>query len=604
MATSESLSVPIIITGDAPQTASEIADSFENAQKQIEEATNSIKSMKVALANLKGGGAASKDAAAKLYEQMRDQKGKLAAAQLQKMQAQGLSKKPLAEKIQENKQKSVKPAESSNMGAAVTAASKNIYMAILALTTAIGASVAGIASKAIVAADAFRTEKIQLEAMTKQIYPMQFGFMRAAGNVNDLEIAIDSVADSTAATRSELIGMTQQLYAAGLRGGNLQTALQAMATVATTQGPAAASQFASMASGAAFAGQSVNSLAARIDRQLGPLAKRSMLSLTNQTLKFKDNASRLFRDVKIEGFLSGLNEVGKIFSQNTVFGMQLKHTIEQLLNPIFGNSENAGKAMAKFFAGAFLGFQRLETVGLKMILSITQTRGFPWIRDLITGLDWMKISLTAGYSFFTPLIGAIGMTSAAVNGLTAAAGVLMPAFQQLNNINNIFQATLISAANTINGFQTQMVNAGKNLVMGVVNGVWGAASSLNSAIQGVAKGAVDTFTGALGIHSPSKVFEEKGKYVGEGAAIGISAGGANVDAAVGELSKGASSAFAPSPAPGKSSGTQSANGGLVINISEIMINANTKEGGKEAAIGFREEMNKLFEEFSIQLGAA
>ena len=68
--------------------------------------------------------------------------------------------------------------------------------------------------------------------------------------------------------------------------------------------------------------------------------------------------------------------------------------------------------------------------------------------------------------------------------------------------------------------------AGANIAFAILDGITGglaskARSVANSAVD-VAEGAVDAVTGFLGIGSPSKVFIEIGKFMGDGLAIGLS----------------------------------------------------------------------------------
>ncbi|HEY3683473.1 MAG TPA: hypothetical protein VGL93_10560 [Streptosporangiaceae bacterium] len=63
---------------------------------------------------------------------------------------------------------------------------------------------------------------------------------------------------------------------------------------------------------------------------------------------------------------------------------------------------------------------------------------------------------------------------------------------------------------------TLLVNAGRDLIQGLINGVKAMASSIASTARNVVAGAVSSAKKALGIHSPSKVFKSIGKYVGIG----------------------------------------------------------------------------------------
>jgi len=62
----------------------------------------------------------------------------------------------------------------------------------------------------------------------------------------------------------------------------------------------------------------------------------------------------------------------------------------------------------------------------------------------------------------------------------------------------------------------QMYDAGKNIVLGLAKGVTDAASSAVDAVVSLADRMTKGFKGALGIHSPSRVFEKDGINIGKG----------------------------------------------------------------------------------------
>ena len=67
----------------------------------------------------------------------------------------------------------------------------------------------------------------------------------------------------------------------------------------------------------------------------------------------------------------------------------------------------------------------------------------------------------------------------------------------------------------------QMLEIGKNIVSGIWNGISNSISWITSKVKEFAKGILDGIKSALGIHSPSKVFEQE---VGKNMALGIGEG--------------------------------------------------------------------------------
>lgn len=70
--------------------------------------------------------------------------------------------------------------------------------------------------------------------------------------------------------------------------------------------------------------------------------------------------------------------------------------------------------------------------------------------------------------------------------------------------------------------QVDWKSVGKDIINGIIQGLKEAASMLWEAAKDLASSALSSIKGALGIHSPSKVFrDEVGKFIPEGVAVGI-----------------------------------------------------------------------------------
>ncbi|WP_267257654.1 phage tail tape measure protein [Stenotrophomonas maltophilia] len=71
------------------------------------------------------------------------------------------------------------------------------------------------------------------------------------------------------------------------------------------------------------------------------------------------------------------------------------------------------------------------------------------------------------------------------------------------------------------GWPAQMMQAGIDMVQGLVNGIVSKGSAAMEAVAGVASGVVGKFKGMLGIHSPSRVFAQFGDFTMQGLAGGL-----------------------------------------------------------------------------------
>ncbi|GGS88541.1 phage tail tape measure protein [Nonomuraea spiralis] len=94
---------------------------------------------------------------------------------------------------------------------------------------------------------------------------------------------------------------------------------------------------------------------------------------------------------------------------------------------------------------------------------------------------------------------------------------------------------------------TWLLQAGKDLIQGMINGVQQKASELASAAKNVVSGAVQTAKDALGIHSPSKVFEEIGHWTVKGLIQGLQSEEGNVKSTVDKMVDTVKKAFTSKP---------------------------------------------------------
>lgn len=66
-----------------------------------------------------------------------------------------------------------------------------------------------------------------------------------------------------------------------------------------------------------------------------------------------------------------------------------------------------------------------------------------------------------------------------------------------------------------------LVQAGKDLIQGLINGIKSLASSAVNVVKGIGHDIVHGFSSLIGIHSPSTVFHELGRNIGQGLVNGI-----------------------------------------------------------------------------------
>lgn len=281
---------------------------------------------------------------------------------------------------------------------------------------------------AFASAEARREELLTLQgtlSLTKGI-----GDAQLAGE--DLQETIDQVSGRSAASRDAIVGLGKDLYAAGLRGGALEDALDAAATTAAVQGPAAADAFVKLAIATDKAGGSVAKLATKVDHDLGDIAHAKLLSTAVQAAKFGEAVSGLFANIDIDPLLEARKGFTDLFSQSTSAGRAFKALIEPLAQGLVDGVTAWTTALQKGVVRALIWAIELRIGWLKFELAIHDAKtavlefgaqvlsiGEDCLKSsggqaiLVTGLGYLAVALGP------PLLAAVGTAVTSLVGLGA-----------------------------------------------------------------------------------------------------------------------------------------------------------------------------------------
>lgn len=459
--------------------------------------------------------------------------------------------------------------------------------AFIALGAAIGVATAALLRFAVTQSDARRSEALQIEGLNT--LRTQYG--RTTASVEAMQAAIDRASDSTNIGRGTLATYARQLSRAGLRGDALTDAVEAMGIAAQVQGDRGANRFRALAINARLTGGSVRALAEDYRNRLGPIARRQMLSLDNQTTRLRRSLDRIFSGLRIEPFLSSLDEMLSLFSQSTATGRALKVIAEAIFQPMIEQVGVLGPVVKRFFQGmviatliAVIGFLRLRN-------AFREAFGDD---ELFANVDALEVALFAGILAMSFMI-ATAVTLVAVFALlafgvaaVAAAFLFIPL--TLLAIVAAFSFLGLKIGEFLGAFD--FVAFGQSLIDGLVNGITSGTARVVAAMAGMAGSATSAFRSALGIASPSSVFAGYGMNISQGVEQGIDAGVPGVEDSV--------SGLVDVPTGGGVSG-----GATSISIGDIIMSG-AAEGGsaREQAEAFRDELARVLEGVNIELGFA
>lgn len=599
------------------------ATALQRLRDQLEGDTAALRSMQAAMKNLQGGTNVNIQAFRELRDRIAQKKQAIADAQTSYVNLGGTFTKT-ARSGRDVRSRFAELAKAAQgmpgpLGAVVARLGNLrgmlvpgvIALGIVAIVAGLGLLVAATAAAAaallrygIAQADARRSELLRLEGLTK----LRNWYGIAAGNAGQMQETIDRVSASVALGRGKVAEYTEQLYRMGLRGANLEAALEGVAIKAAVQGDAHARAFAGWAAGAARTGQSVRKLADDVKARLGGTAARMMLSLSVQSEKLRESFAALTSGLKIEKLLEGLSSITQLFSQNTATGRALKHMLERMFQPFIDSAAGATPLVKRFFQGVVLGALRIENVLLRVRLWFKRTFG---ASDILKGFDATRAAVKAGELaiglFVTGLVAAAVIVGALVASMAAAGALLAGPFV----VGGLAVRSLIDAGAQLYKLWQEIdwSRLGRSIIDGIVGGLNRGAKWVVDAVRRLGKSAWAGFKSALGIASPSKAFAQLGLAIPQGIEGGVEQGTPAARRAVASViatpaAVGVATPRIPASVRGDAaSRTEAAvQRSASVTIGEIHLHT-ASEKPRELALDFKRELERVLHGVAFDLGA-
>lgn len=571
--------------------AGSAAAGLERLRQKIREDQAALGEMQAALRRLKAGTNVSMEAFGELRSQIDAKKASLASAQQAFIQLGGTFGKTTtaAKETGGGLQELLGTAQAAGgpLGTLAGRASQlgsvlgkaGAAGAALLLAAALVAVVAGIAIAAVAlasfgfhAADAARSSRLLLEAAAGSA---------AAGAA--LGAQLEAVAGRVALARGQLEEMALSLARARLAGRALESAFSSVATATAVMGSAAGSKLQGIAEqaartrrfvlgafdldgtglkiadvagalakrlgisfGAAVAAiqnwrvrveDGLQALDDAVQAKFGKVAKAQLLGLGFQLQRARENFGRLFSGVKIDAFLEGLQSVLALLDQSTASGRALKAIAEGLLNPLFAALARTAPYARAFFQGLVIGALLLTIVVLRAKKALTEVFG----GESKSNIDGIKLAVYGGVAalglFVGSLVGLAALVALAfaplalsLVGIAAAVLLLLSPLLVVGAAAYGLYVAFQAAYDAISGLDFGEIATG--LISGLVGGIQAGVGLVAEAVQGLASTVMGTLRSALGIASPSKVFDVYGRFTTKGFAKGIEGGTPEVESAV------------------------------------------------------------------------
>ena len=426
---------------------------------------------------------------------------------------------------------------------AIAAAGMALLIAgAVAGAAAIGAMTLKVLAWAVGLADAARTQGL-----------LAAGIETTVEGGKLLDAKLDDLADKVPSTRDELTKMAEDLAKTGLRGKELGAALEAAAVKAAKA-------------------------------KFGPEWQKQMVALDVTGRRFKAGIAGIFGNLKADPALEGLARLSNMFDKNTETGKAIQVVFESLFQPLLdGLTELVPKAEEGFIQFEMLVLQALIAIkpfGSQILLA---AEALGVVALIVGGVLAAALLIVVGLiTFFAVSFGIL-----VIEAVKFGAAVKEHVVAALDTLRAKFDAAVAFVKGiTLN-------DVGQALMRGLADGITAGGAAVVSAMTGQVKGAIDSAKNLLQIKSPSKVFEEIGRFTGEGMASGIEGSAGGVQSSLEGM-------VAP-PALSAPAGKGSASGGGVT-IGEI--NFYGVKDGEAAKADVRELMSQLMAEWMMQTGAA
>jgi len=473
---------------------------------------------------------------------------------------------------------------------------------VTALTVVTGIAVgaaAALTAFAFSAADAQRTLAITITTIAGSA---------AAGE--EAVAAIERVANSSAVAKSQIEEIGKKLAIAEVSGERFETTLRTIADASAIFGASAAHHIesiierskalgkfqvqdralrglgvsfkqlaaefglteaafkAAMKAGKITVEQGIDAINAAVSKRLGGGSAALMLSFNVQLQKARERAAALFKDVNIEPFLVGLQNILSLLDQNTIVGKALHDFFTTTFNSLATAVSTYGPAVKEFLVGFAIGLVEAY-IGLLLVKhAIEDAFGKSGLK-----IDAVQLGIWAA--------------QAAVYALAFSIGALAALFGVLVAVVGAVPATIYAVWSAFSALSTLAQDLGKAIVDGLINGIRNGAALFGAALKSLGEQGLAALNSVFHFGSPAKAMIQRGEWIDEGGAEGVEKHGA-MARAMGAMARPNDVGGAPA--------TVSA-GSTTIQIAQVVV-----QGGAGAGRRFLSELADACEEAGISVG--
>lgn len=265
--------------------------------------------------------------------------------------------------------------------------------------------------------------------------------------------------------------------------------------------------------------QGAKAIRSAIEEKFASINLRKMLDVDVVKAKFKESLAGLTAGVNLEPLLVAFKSVTDLFSTTTMTGAALKDIVTDLGNALVGKAAG-GASLATMAIKQIVIWAYKADIAFLQAKAGVKNFAAPFA-NLITSRDLMFA-----------LKGAVAGVAIGLGAAAVAVGVFVAAFKGVEAVFDAFEGFDKWSSDLGERFRASMKSLGKAILEGLTSGLRSAWDALKGAVAGVAESVKSTFKNLLGIHSPSKVFEEYGQQTAAGYAGGVESGRSSTQRAI------------------------------------------------------------------------
>lgn len=444
---------------------------------------------------------------------------------------------------------------------------------------------------------------VAVESAASQVAALGKSLQRTSSAAGQFDSAVAKVAKQAEKVQKPIDGASSALK--GLGASEKLEKIGKVGEALTTMSGA------SLVAAAGFALVAVAAVAAV--GALGAFAVKSnpgaMLRLNAATANLRKSFAALFTGLKLDKFISALEDVMSIFDEGTSTAAGLKALLETVLQPLFDGAAKAGPYVKEMFKGLVYGALQVAIAVLgarNAIFKAMSPETRAAIKAVSDSIFTMKNAFNVGAGVAIFLAVTVGVLAIAMGVLAVAFVIAMlPILAVVASIALVvaafvyFDEIIDGVGETLSGWASAAKDAAKNMITGLVNGIKAGAGAVWDAMKGLAGGAVSAFKNTLGIKSPSTVFALQGAYSAAGYVEGIEDSAPKVNNALESMVSppDVQSAMAGKALPSSSTSTQK-----TLTIGQITITAPAGDA-ESIATAVRRVLIETFEGVALSTGA-